>query len=244
MRRSVITTHGSGVENAQGIEYLYGSIGAEGEGKALELHGAVGMGMAVTFTPVAFGDVAVSYRVERLNGRDNTQALHPFQVRRCNQLHVFKAIAQAREVARRRAMVGQVLLGSLDRVESNMGRAIADGMNSDTDAHLRGGADRLIHLLLRERKNAAIVGVAFKTFQHVGSLRTKRAIGEDFDAAQAPHIVNKYVLQTLRTQLGQLLARQDHLYAHPQFSLVAQVLKEVEGIHILNVVNSSDAAFL
>ena len=100
-------------------------------------------------------------------------------------------------------------------------------MNSYAHTQLRSGAGGLLHFLFRQYEYAPVVGIAFKTVEHGSGLRAKRAIGKDFDAAQAQHIVAKTSSQSQRTQSGQHTTRQNHVHAHAQFTLVAQLLEEI-----------------
>jgi len=83
-----------------------------------------------------------------------------------------------------------VLLCLLNRVKRYVGRAVSNGMNGYADAQLRGGADGLVHCLCGKGEDAAVVGVALESFEHGSGLRTEGAIGKDFDATDAQHVIS------------------------------------------------------
>src|SRR5205807_2625903 len=95
----VVAAGGGGVEDAERVEGFDGSIGTEGQGDAQVLHGAIGVGAAVAWPPVAFSDVTVGNGVEGLHRGDDAETLHACEVRGGDELDVFQTIAQMREIA-------------------------------------------------------------------------------------------------------------------------------------------------
>ena len=96
--------------------------------------------------PVAVREVAVARGVDRLHRCDDAERTEAREVVGANELHVLDLLPQLRGARPRR----------LDRVERDVHRTIADGVDRDGDARRRGGGDILRELSGIDGEDAAV----------------------------------------------------------------------------------------
>src|SRR5215204_2392850 len=171
--------------------------------------------------------------MKRLHGGDHIELCKPRRITRMNDLHMFDAMTQVREM----------ILGFIDAqlfigVEYFMIGAVTNRVDGQSESNLRGFASVFKELLTIHVQDAAVLTFTDIGFEHRGGVWAKRAIHEHFDVANTKHVITEAVTQS--KLIGLVEQFNGKILKHAQFEFIfrTELLQSHERIAAIKVMDT------